>query len=62
LQAQEYLQQLLQLYGAVPALRQYATTQGLSDVVAKSMLVAHPWYDSFSVQSTNLTATMFSDI
>jgi ABC-type glycerol-3-phosphate transport system substrate-binding protein len=48
--------------GAVPALRQYATTQGLSDVVAKSMLVAHPWYDSFSVQSTNLTATMFSDI
>ena len=48
--------------GAVPALRGYATTQGLDPVIARSMLVAHPWYDSFPVQSNTLTATMFSDV
>lgn len=50
------------LYGAVPALRQYSTTQGLSDVIARSMLVAKPWYDSFPVESVNLVGVMLSDI
>ncbi len=50
------------LYGATPALRAYASAQGVSEVITRSMLVAHPWYDSFSVQSTNLAASMFADI
>lgn len=50
------------LYGATPALRQYSTTEGLSDVIARSMLVAKPWYDSFPVQSMNLAATLFGDV
>jgi len=50
------------ILGTVPALRQYATTQGLSEVISRSMLVARPWYDSFPTESMNLTATMFSDI
>jgi ABC-type glycerol-3-phosphate transport system substrate-binding protein len=48
--------------GAVPALRSYSTTPGLDTVISRSMLVAHPWYDSFPTQSANLIATMFSDI
>lgn len=48
--------------GAVPALRTYAATQGLSEVVSRSMLIARPWFDSFPVQSMNLAASMLSDI
>lgn len=48
--------------GAVPALRAYAGTQGVPDVVARSMLVARPWHDSFPVQSASLVAGMLSDI
>lgn len=50
------------IVGAVPALRSYAVTPGLSTVIARSMLVARGWYDSFPVQSINLTANMLSDI
>lgn len=50
------------LMGAVPALRSYAGTQGIPDVIARSMLIARPWYDSFPVESVNLMGTMFSDI
>jgi ABC-type glycerol-3-phosphate transport system substrate-binding protein len=50
------------LLGAVPALRQYAVTSGLSEVVSRSMLVARPWYDNFPVESMNLVSTMLGDI
>lgn len=50
------------IIGAVPALRAYAGTQGVPDVIARSMLVARPWYDSFPAEAANLVATMFSDI
>ncbi len=50
------------LVGALPALRSYASTQGLSEVLAKSMLVARPWYDSFPTQSESLIETMMGDI
>lgn len=48
--------------GATPALRAYSTTNGLPDVIARSMLVAKPWYDTFSDQSTGLVATMLADV
>jgi ABC-type glycerol-3-phosphate transport system substrate-binding protein len=48
--------------GAVPAFRSYSTTTGLADVVARSMLVAHPWYDPFASQSLGLVNTMLGDI
>lgn len=49
-------------YGSVPALRAYSGTQGVPDVIARSMLVSRPWYDSFPIQSVNLVSQMFSDI
>ena len=53
---------LSQIVGGVPALRAYATTPGLPEVIARSMLVARAWYDSYPAQTTALTATMVSDI
>lgn len=53
---------LASITGAVPALRSYAGTPGISEVIARSMLVAKPWHDSFPVQSTNLVAGMLADI
>ncbi len=50
------------LIGTVPALRGYSSTEGLSDVIARSMLVAKPWYDSFPIESVTLVSTMFADI
>lgn len=50
------------ILGSVPALRAYAGTSGLPDVIARSMLVARPWYDSFPVESIGLTAAMIADI
>lgn len=49
-------------YGAVPALRSHATTAGVPEVIARSMLVATGWYDSFSNQSTTLAGTMIADV
>lgn len=48
--------------GAVPALRAYVGTTGLHDVVARSMLVVRPWYDSFPIQSAQFAASMLADI
>lgn len=48
--------------GQLPAIRSYASTQGLSEVLAKSMLVARPWHDSFPTQSNSLINTMMGDI
>ncbi|MEZ0208770.1 MAG: ABC transporter substrate-binding protein [Candidatus Paceibacterota bacterium] len=48
--------------GATPALRAYSTTTGLSDVIARSMLVVKPWYDIYPAQSTQLVATMLLDV
>jgi ABC-type glycerol-3-phosphate transport system substrate-binding protein len=49
-------------YGAVPALRSYATIPGVPEVVARSMLVAQTWYDSFPAQSTALIGSMIADV
>jgi ABC-type glycerol-3-phosphate transport system substrate-binding protein len=49
-------------FNTVPALRSFAVTSGLPDVVARSMLVARPWYDSFPKESITLVNTMLSDI
>lgn len=48
--------------GAVPALRTYATTPGLHVVIARSMLVARGWYDTYPRESTAFAATMISDV
>ena len=46
----------------VPALRSYAGLQGTPDVLAKSMLVTKPWYDSFPIESGGYVTSMLSDI
>ena len=53
---------LANIVGTVPALRAYTSAQGLSEVLAKSMLVARPWYDTFPIQSATYAATMMGDI
>ncbi len=50
------------LVGGVTALRSFASTPGLDQVVARSMLVARGWYDSYQADSTQYTSTMISDI
>lgn len=47
--------------GGVPGLRQYALTQGLDPVIAKSMLVARGWYDVYPQETGVLISTMISD-
>lgn len=48
--------------GATPAFRSVAGEKGISDVIARSMLVTKLWYDSFPVESTNYVASLLSDI
>ena len=48
--------------GAVPALRAYASSQGLDPVVARSMLVARGWNDAYSDKSNGYIMSMISDI
>lgn len=48
--------------GTVPALRSYAATPGLAEVIGRSMLVASPWYDLFPAQSSQLASSMLADI
>ena len=48
--------------GGVPALRAYASTQGLNDVVSRGMLVARPWYDNFPNESNNYISSMIFDV
>lgn len=50
------------IVGGVPALRAYSLTPGLDDVIARSMLVAKGWHDSFSSKSTGYVVTMISDV
>lgn len=50
------------LVGGVTALRSFAATPGLDQVVARSMLVARGWYDSYQADTTLYTSTMISDI
>jgi hypothetical protein len=50
------------IVGGVPGLRTYAATPGLNEVVARSMLVARGWYDSYERESSGYVATMISDI
>lgn len=48
--------------GGVTALRSFAGTPGLDQVMARSMLVARGWYDSYQTDTTLHTSTMISDI
>lgn len=50
------------IVGGVSPLRAYASTSGLNPVIARSMLVARGWYDSFDKETTAYTAAMISDI
>jgi ABC-type glycerol-3-phosphate transport system substrate-binding protein len=50
------------IVGGVPALRSYAATTGLHEVVARSMLVARGWYDNHYVQSSSYTVAMLADV
>ena len=50
------------IVNGAPAIRAYANTPGLNEVVAHSMLVARGWYDSFPLQSMGLVASLLSDI
>ena len=50
------------IVGGVPPFRSYTSSQGLSSVIASSMLVAHGWQDSFYVKSSEYTYTMISDV
>lgn len=58
----EYGQRIAFSVNALPAFRSYAGTQGLPEVVGRSMLVARPWHDSFFMQSAGLASTMLSDV
>lgn len=48
--------------GGVPALRVYSSTPGLSDTIARSMLVTRGWYDSFPNESAGYISSMLSDV
>lgn len=48
--------------GGVPALRSYAQTVGLHEVIARSMLVAKGWYDTFPAQSSSFVSSMIADV
>lgn len=48
--------------GATPPFRSYATVPGVPDVIARSMLVAKVWYDSFPLESSAYVAGMLADI
>jgi len=50
------------IVGGVPALRSYAGIQGLNAIVARSMLVARGWYDSYQKETTEYASAMISDI
>ncbi len=50
------------IVGGVPAFRNYASTPGLSSVIASSMLVARGWHDIYFDKSTNYISMMISDV
>jgi ABC-type glycerol-3-phosphate transport system substrate-binding protein len=55
-------QKIAAITGGVPALRTYSGTQGLHEVLARSMLVARGWNDIYFTQSTTYVASMLSDV
>lgn len=50
------------MLGGVTALRSFASTPGLDQVMARSMLVARGWYDSYQTETSQYTSIMISDI
>jgi hypothetical protein len=50
------------IVGGVTALRSFALTPGLDQVVARSMLVSRGWYDSYQNESSSYVSIMISDI
>lgn len=54
--------QIAAILGGVTALRSFASTPGLDQVMARSMLVARGWYDSYQAESAMYTSVLISDI
>lgn len=54
--------QIAAMVGGVTALRSFASTPGLDQVIARSMLVARGWYDSYQDETSMYASTMISDI
>lgn len=50
------------MVGGVTALRSFAATPGLDQVVSRSMLVARGWYDSYQADSAAFVSSMISDV
>ncbi len=55
-------QKLAAIVGGVTALRSFAATPGLDQVMARSMLVARGWYDSYQAETNQYTSILISDI
>ena len=53
---------LASVVGGVPALRSYAGDTTIDPVIARSMLVARGWYDSYPKETTGYVSAMISDI
>lgn len=53
---------LASIVGGVPAFRNYGRVDGVSSVIASSVLVAEGWNDTFKDNSTAYITTMISDI
>lgn len=53
---------LAAVIGATAPFRSFASSQGTPDVIARSMLVARAWYDSFPSESSAYAATMMTDV
>jgi ABC-type glycerol-3-phosphate transport system substrate-binding protein len=54
--------QIASMLGGVTALRSFASTPGLDQVMARSMLVARGWYDSYQAETSMYTSVLISDI
>lgn len=50
------------IVNGAPPFRAYANTNGLHTVIARGMLVAHGWYDTFYAQSNAYVSSMVGDI
>jgi ABC-type glycerol-3-phosphate transport system substrate-binding protein len=55
-------QKIAVITGGVPALRAYSGTQGLHEVLARSMLVARGWNDIYYIQSASYVSALLSDV
>lgn len=54
--------QLAAIVGAIPASRAFLTTQGIPEVLQKSLLVTRGWYDINAVTTDGYVLTMLADI